>query len=60
MLVLSRKKGERLIIGDSIILEIIKSNNGTVKLGISAPKEIPVLREEVYNEINRNKTKKNT
>lgn len=48
MLVLSRKKDEKIIIGDSITLMVIEIKNDKVRLGIEAPKDITVHREEVY------------
>jgi carbon storage regulator len=47
MLVLTRKAGERLIIGDNIALTVVSVRNGQVRLGIEAPREIPVHRQEV-------------
>lgn len=51
MLVLSRKIGESIVIGDNISLTILESQNGEVKLGITAPKEITILRKEIFDEI---------
>ncbi|QDT91840.1 Carbon storage regulator [Gimesia algae] len=48
MLVLSRKKDEKIIIGDSITLMVIEIKNDKVRLGIEAPKDVTVHREEVY------------
>ena len=45
MLVLSRKIGERIKIGENIVVTVLKTKGKTVKLGIEAPKEIPVRRE---------------
>ena len=53
MLVLSRKKDEKIIIGDNIKVMIIEIRGDKVRLGIDAPKEIPVHREEVYEAIQR-------
>jgi len=47
MLVLSRKKSESIVIGDNIKLEIIKVSGNTVRIGISAPSEVKVLRGEL-------------
>jgi len=47
VLVLSRKPGEKLMIGDNIVITILAINGNRVRVGIEAPKEIPVLRSEV-------------
>jgi carbon storage regulator len=47
MLVLSRKLGERIVIGDRIIVTVVKLDHGQVRLGIEAPREIAVFREEI-------------
>ena len=47
MLVLSRKEGGRLRLGDSIVLTIVKLNGDKVRLGIDAPNDLLVLREEL-------------
>jgi carbon storage regulator len=51
MLVISRKKGESLLIGEDVEITIVKIENGTVKIAISAPKEISILRTELYREV---------
>ncbi|SEU14182.1 carbon storage regulator CsrA [Paenibacillus sp. NFR01] len=48
MLVLSRKKGESIIIQDQIELTILSVEGDTVKVGIKAPKHIDIFRQEVY------------
>jgi len=53
MLVLSRKKDEKIIIGDKITIMVIEIRGDKVRLGIDAPKEVSVHREEVYNAICR-------
>ena len=56
MLALSRKKNEAIIINNNIEVTILEIKGEQVKLGISAPKEVPVYRKEVYIEIqNANK-----
>lgn len=51
MLALSRKKGEALIINNNIEVTILEIKGDQVKIGISAPKEVPVYRKEVYLQI---------
>ena len=51
MLVLSRKKDEKIIIGDNITVMVIEIRGDKVRLGIEAPKETPVHRKEVYEAI---------
>jgi len=51
MLVLSRKVGESIIIGDNIQVMVLKVENGVVKIGIMAPSDVRIYREEVYNAI---------
>lgn len=48
MLVLTRRSGQALRIGDSIIIKILEIDGSQVKLGIDAPKTIPIFREELY------------
>jgi carbon storage regulator len=47
MLVLSRKQGERIVIGDNIVITVVSMEYGRVRLGIEAPREIEVWREEM-------------
>ncbi len=51
MLVITRKKGESVIIGDNIEITVAKIEDGSVKLSISAPKEVTILRKELYSEV---------
>jgi carbon storage regulator len=51
MLVLSRKRGEGIVIGYDITVTVLATEGGRVKLGISAPSEVPIHREEVYQRI---------
>lgn len=47
MLVLQRKKSESLVIGDCIVVSVVEIRDGTVRIGIEAPKEIVILRGEL-------------
>ena len=47
MLVLSRKLGEKIVIGENIIVTVVKIDRNQIRLGIEAPHEIPVYREEI-------------
>lgn len=51
MLVITRKKGEALLIGEDIEITVIKMDDGNVKLAIDAPRNITILRKELYKEI---------
>lgn len=48
MLILTRKAGESLIIDDDIKVTILEAKGGNVKIGIDAPQEVDVIREELY------------
>lgn len=47
MLVLSRKPGERILIGDKIAITVVRIAPGVVRIGVEAPEEFPILREEL-------------
>jgi carbon storage regulator len=51
MLVLSRKKDESIVIANNIVVTVIEVRGDKVRLGIVAPKDVPVHREEVYEAI---------
>lgn len=53
MLALSRKKNEALIINNNIEITVLEIKGEQVKIGISAPKEVPVYRKEVYVQIQK-------
>ena len=54
MLVLSRKKNESIVINDDITIVVVEIRGDKVRLGVEAPKEVPVHRNEVYEAIRRN------
>ena len=47
MLVLSRKVGEKILIGDNISVTVVRVAQGTVRIGVEAPEELPIVREEI-------------
>ncbi|MDG6882540.1 Carbon storage regulator [Phocoenobacter uteri] len=51
MLILTRKLGESLLIGDEVEVTVLSVRGSQVKLGIKAPKEVSVHREEIYKQI---------
>ena len=53
MLILSRKSGESIVIDGRIIVKIVRVEGEVVKVGVDAPSDIPVHRQEVYDEIQR-------
>jgi carbon storage regulator len=53
VLVLSRKIGERILIGDKIAVTVVKIGHGGVRIGIDAPPELAVVREELAAELRR-------
>jgi carbon storage regulator len=54
MLVLSRKPNESLVIDGRIVIKVLRVEGEAVKIGIQAPADVPVYRQEVYEEIQRN------
>ena len=54
MLVLSRKPKESIIINGNITVSVLRIDSDNVRIGIEAPMEIPVMREEIYTEISQN------
>jgi carbon storage regulator len=50
MLVLSRKLGEKIVIGDNIVVTVVKIDRNQIRIGIEAPPDVPVYREEILPE----------
>jgi carbon storage regulator len=59
MLVLSRKKNESIVINNDITIVVVEIRGDKVRLGVEAPKEVPVHRREVYDAIKRNEAVQN-
>lgn len=55
MLILTRRVGEAICIGDDITILVVAINRANVRFGINAPKEIPVHREEIYERIKQDR-----
>ncbi|MCK5541271.1 MAG: carbon storage regulator CsrA [Desulfobacterales bacterium] len=51
MLILTRKIGESILIGDNITIKVVESGRNSVRIGIDAPKDVTVLRQEVFETI---------
>lgn len=55
MLVLSRKKGESIVVSDNIIITVVEVKGDKIRLGIVAPKDVSVHRQEIFDAINEKK-----
>jgi carbon storage regulator len=51
MLRITRRAGERVMLGDDVVVEVMEIRGQTVRLGISAPRSVPVYREEIWLEV---------
>jgi len=60
MLVLSRQKNESIIIGDNIVITVVDIRGDKVRMGIQAPKNVTVHRQEVYESIKREQARLGT
>ena len=57
MLILTRRPQETLVVGDNIKVQVLGVKGGQVRLGVEAPREVPVYREEIWGRIKRDKSK---
>jgi len=53
VLVLSRKPGERIMLGDDIVVQVLQISGNSVRIGVEAPRSLRVWREEVWVELDR-------
>lgn len=53
MLILTRRVGETLIIGDNVVITVLGVKGNQVRIGINAPKDVSIHREEIYNRIHQ-------
>ncbi len=59
MLILTRKVGETLMVGDDVTVTVLGIKGNQVRIGVNAPKKLSVHREEIYQKIQREKLQKN-
>jgi len=51
MLIITRRPGQRVMIGDDVVVEVIEARGSSVRIGIAAPRSIPVYREEIWSTV---------
>ncbi len=51
MLIITRKPGEKIMLGDDVTIEVMEISGSRVRIGIAAPRSIPVYREEIWNAV---------
>jgi carbon storage regulator len=56
MLIITRRPGEKVMIGDDVVVEVIEVSGSSVRIGIDAPKSVRVYREEIYSAVKEENT----
>ncbi len=51
MLIITRRPGEKIMLGDDIVVEIMEVSGSSVRIGIAAPRSVPVYREEIWSAV---------
>ena len=51
MLIITRKPGEKIMLGDDVTVEVIEVSGSSVRIGIAAPRSLPVYREEIWHAV---------
>jgi carbon storage regulator len=57
MLILSRKQSEQILIGDDIVIQVVRTGNNTVRIGIKAPESVRIVRAELLSAIDAGSAK---
>jgi carbon storage regulator len=55
MLIITRRPGEKIMVGDDIVIHVIEIVGNSVRIGIEAPRSVPVYREEIWNAVREEK-----
>lgn len=51
MLIITRRPGEKIMLGEDVVIEVVEVSGSSVRLGIQAPKAVPVYREEIWRSV---------
>jgi carbon storage regulator len=56
MLIITRRPGEKVMLGDDVVIEVIEVSGSSVRIGIAAPRSVPVYREEIWSAVREENT----
>lgn len=51
MLIITRRPGEKIMLGDDVVVEVLEVNGSSVRIGVDAPRSVPVYREEIWHAV---------